>query len=89
MLTAWQMQGMLSPCWDEVGAVSYTHLAENQPGQRQSPHQAQHHPPPCTAFPQDNQAHGGVGACDQKIDGGVIVFPQGNAALDRGVYAVI
>lgn len=56
---------------------------------RQRPNYPEENPAPESAGPQGNQTDGSIGPGDEKIDGGVVVFAQGDTALDAGVDAVV
>lgn len=62
---------------------------EYQPGQGQTPDHRKHAPAPEPHIPQHHQAHRGIGAGNEEIDGGVVIFPQGDAAPDGHIAAVV
>lgn len=61
--------------------------AHEQAGNGQSPDDSQQGIAPRAA--QRGEADGSIGAGDEKVDGGVIIFPQGDPPGHRGVDAVV
>ncbi len=65
------------------------HQGQHQAGQRQPPDHPEQGPAPSAALPQGDQAHRGIRPGNEKIDGTVVEFAQGDAAPDAGIDAVI